>query len=64
MNNNIYINFNRIDNEAFFNYINDKIKINIYDYNDIVLFENFYNINYYIETSKNTKIYYILMTIF
>lgn len=51
----IYINFNGIKHVTFVDFITIKLT----DSNDVILFENIYNINYYINSTDNQKIYYI-----
>lgn len=59
MNDIIHINFNKINGNSLFNLINSKIIVKIINYNDIMLINNEYNINYYIDKVENKKIYYI-----
>lgn len=59
MNDIIHINFNKINGNSLFNLIDGRIVIKIINYNDIVLINNEYNVNYYIDKTQNKKIYYI-----
>ena len=55
----IYINFNGLNVESIYNLIDNDIIIKIINYNDIILLNDEYTINYYIVDTNNKKIYYI-----
>ena len=55
----IHINFNKINENSIFNLIDSGIIVKIINYDDIVLIDEQYNVNYYIDKVKNKKIYYI-----
>jgi hypothetical protein len=55
----IYINFNRIKSEIIFNLIDNGIIVKIINYNNIILLNNIYDVNYYIDNTYNKQIYYI-----
>lgn len=59
MDNIIYINFNRINSDEIFKLTNSYIIIKIINYNDIILVNNKYDINYYFDNTQNKKFYYI-----
>lgn len=60
MNEIIDINFNGINSDELFNLIKlNQIKIQILNYNGIILNEDEYIVNFYIEPEQNKKIYYI-----
>lgn len=55
----IYIDFNKINVNSIFNLINSGIIVKIINYDNILLINDEYNVNYYIDKVKNKKIYYI-----
>ena len=55
----IHINFNKIYGYSVFDLIDSRITVKIINYNNIVLIDNEYNINYYIDKEQNKKIYHI-----
>lgn len=55
----ININFNGINGETFFNLFTDDIIIQIISDSNVLLFNDSYKINYYVDNTQNKKIYYI-----
>lgn len=59
MENKIFINFNRIDDDLSLYLIDNTIDITIKEYDDIIVFQNNYQVNYHIDDTINVKKYYI-----
>ena len=55
----ININFNGINGETFFNLFTNNIIIQIISDSNVLLFNDSYKINYYVDNTQNKKRYYI-----
>ena len=59
MEDNIYVNFIGFNPETFFNLYTDKITITFINLNNIVLYDNEFEILYDIDNTTNNKKYFI-----